>query len=190
MMNTINALLTAISDVLLGPLAGWPPVLVLVLVSAVSGVLMAVVFRYTSRQQALRRVADRGRAQVLAIKLFKDDPTGMFRSLGQLMKYTGLRLCHSLPPALVMLVPFVLLLTQLARWYEYRPLYPGEKAVVEMPLTEEAWAQSRDVVLQSPAQIQVEAGLCATRISMPSIGESARSRQPRRRSAGKWVRSR
>ena len=157
MMNAVNTLLNAISDTLLGPLAGWPPLLTLVLVSTVAGVLMAIVFRYTSHQQALRRVADLSRAQVLAIKLFKDDPAGIFRSLGQLMKCTGLRLWYSLPPMLVMLVPFVLLLAQLAQRYEYRPLYPGEKVIVKAQLSQKAWLRSAEVTLQLPSQIEVEA---------------------------------
>ena len=157
MTNAVNTILNAISDTLLGPLAGWPPLVTLVLVSAVAGVLMSIVFRYTSNQQALRRVADRSRAQVLAIKLFKDDPVGIFRSLGQLMKCTGLRLWYSLPPMLVMLVPFVLLLTQLAQRYEYRPLQPGEKMIVEARLAQRAWPRSAEVALQLPSQIEVEA---------------------------------
>ncbi len=157
MMNALNTLLNAISDTLLGPLADWPPLVTLVLVSAVAGVLMAIVFRYTSRQQALRRVADLSRAQVLAIKLFKDDPVGIFRSLGQLMKCTGLRLWYSLPPMLVMLVPFVLLLVQLAQRYEYRPLQPDEKMIVEAQLAPQTWPRSAEVALQLPSQIEVEA---------------------------------
>ena len=55
-MNTINTILTAVTDRLISPIVGWPPLLVLLLVSALAGVLMAVVFRFTSRQQALKRV--------------------------------------------------------------------------------------------------------------------------------------
>ncbi len=156
-MNTVNPILNALSDTMLGPLADWPPILVLVLLSAVSGVLMAVAFRFTSPQRSLRRVADRSRAQVLAIKLFKDDPLGMFGCFGQLMKYTGMRLLYSLPPMLVLIIPFVLLLTQLAQWYEYRPLTPGEKVIVAARLSGKAWPQAAEVSLQVPSQIQVEA---------------------------------
>ena len=157
MMNTVNTLLNAVGNTLLEPLAGWPPILTLVLVSAVAGAVIAVVFRFTSRQKALRRLVDLNRAQVLAIKLFKDDPVGIFRSLGQLMKLTGLRLWYSVPPMLIMIVPFVLLLTQLAQWYEYRPLRPGEKAIIELQLAEKAWPQAGELTMQTPPQIQVEA---------------------------------
>lgn len=138
-MNFLNALSTALTDAILTPMAAWPPIVTLCLLSVIIGVVMAIVFRYTSRQKALRRVADLTRAQVLAIKLFKDDLPTMFTSLGRLLYYTTLRLWHSLPPALVMFIPFILILTQLARWYEYRPLTPGDKAIVRVELSEKAW---------------------------------------------------
>jgi hypothetical protein len=128
----------------------------LLLVSSVSGILMAVVFRFTSRQQALRRVADLSRAQVLAIKLFKDDLGTMFNSLGQLLRYAGLRIWYSVPPMLVMIVPFVLLLAQLSRWYECYPLSPGDKAVLELQLAESAWPEYGSVALDAPPHVVVE----------------------------------
>jgi len=157
-MNALNAKLTAAMQWLLAPFAGWPPILTLVAWSAVAGVLMAIVFRYTSNQRALGRTADYSRAQVLAIKLFKDDLRTMFASIGQLLRYTGLRLWHSLAPMLVMLVPFVLLLSQLALRYEHRPLAVGQPAVVELRLAEDAWQQFRDAAIQTQGQIAVETG--------------------------------
>ena len=41
---------------------------------------------------------------------------------------------------LCLIVPFVLLLAQLAMWYEFKPLVPGKAALVEVALTPEAWA--------------------------------------------------
>jgi hypothetical protein len=155
-MNLVNALLTAAADRVMSPLEALPPVVVLLLLSAVIGILMAFVFRYTSRQQALRRAAEQSRAQVLAIKLFKDDLGTMFRSLSQLLRYTGLRLWYSLPPVLVMMVPFILLLTQLARWYEHYPLSQGDTAVVQLELTEGAWPQSRSVAIQALGPVDIE----------------------------------
>ena len=155
-MNAINATLTAWADRLLAPLQEWPPVCTLLVLSVVAGMLMAVVFRYTSNQRALRRVADRSRAQVLAIKLFKDDLGTMFGSLNGLLRYTLLRLLYSLPPMLVMLVPFVLVLAQLALRYEYRPLAVGEHAVLELQMAPHAWEEHQTVPIEAPPQIDVE----------------------------------
>ncbi|MHC4177961.1 MAG: hypothetical protein ACYSWU_10660, partial [Planctomycetota bacterium] len=155
-MNAINATLSAWADRLLAPLQGWPPLCTLLVLSAAAGVIMAVTFRYASNQRALRRVANRSRAQVLAIKLFKDDLRTMFSSLGRLLRYTLLRLLHSLPPMLVMLVPFVLLLAQLALRYECRPLAVGEHAVLELQMAPHAWQEHQTVPIEVPPQIGVE----------------------------------
>ena len=155
-MNAINATLTALTNRLLDPLGGWPPLLTLLVLSAAAGVIMAVIFRYASNQRGLRRVANRSRAQVLAIKLFKDDLGTMFGSLGQLLRYTLLRLFYSLPPMLVMLVPFVLLLAQLSLRYEHRPLAVGETAVIELQVAPHAWQEHQTVAIEAPPQISVE----------------------------------
>jgi hypothetical protein len=155
-MNTLNALLTRLTDALFAPLVGWPAWLPLVLVSAVAGVVMAVVFRFTSRQELLRRDAELVQAQLLAMKLFKDNSRTMFVSLGRLLRHTGRRLWHSLPPVLVMTVPFVLLLVQLARWYEHAPLVAGDQAVVELHLADDAWQKFRDVPLESSSSVAVQ----------------------------------
>ena len=156
MTNSLHSLTTSLCDGLFSLLSDWPPVVLLVVISAIVGLLMAIVFRYTSQQKALREVADRSRAQVLAIKLFKDELGTMFVSLGQLLRYTSLRLWYSLPPALVMFVPFVLLLTQMARWYEQTPLVPQETAVLEMQFSADAWPQAESLVLETSDGLIVE----------------------------------
>lgn len=155
-MNLLNAALTALADGLLTPLGSGPTWLPLVLVAAASGVLMAVVFRYTSPQKALRRDAELMQAQLLAMKLFKDDVGTLLLSFGRLLGYVALRLWHSLPPVLVMLVPFVLLLVQLARWYEYAPLVPGGQAVVELQVSPGDWTQWQRATLEPNEVMAIE----------------------------------
>ena len=155
-MNELNALLRYLTSAVLSPFSGFSPLVPLIVLSALLGVVTAVVFRFTSPQRRLRRVADLSRAEVLAIKLFKDEPRVMFGALGRLLRHSGLRLWYSLPPLAVMLAPFTLLLAHLAVWYEYRPLTVGEAAVVEIQLAEPAWAEHRDVNLQAPQTIAVE----------------------------------
>ena len=72
-MTWINARITDLGDLVLGPFESWPPLLVLVVLSAVFGVIMTVVFRYTSNQGKLRTVARQTKAQLMCLRLFKDD---------------------------------------------------------------------------------------------------------------------
>ncbi len=154
-MNAINSLLTTLAEQLLMPFAGWPPQVGLIFWSAVAGVLMAWVFGRTSNQKALKEVADRIRAQLLAVKLFKDDLGITFRCQVVLMKATGLRLWHSLPPMLVLIVPFMFILSQLALRYEHRPLLPGEQATVEVQLAPSSWPRHNELNIEETAGVTV-----------------------------------
>jgi hypothetical protein len=154
-MNLINSTLTTISEGALFPFSRWPLIALLV-VSAITGILMTLVFRYTSNQKALRSVIDRSRGHFLAIKLFKDDLQGMFGSLFHILRLAAARLWFSLSPVLVMIVPLLFLLTQLALWYEHRPLQVGEAAVVELQLSEASWRAHRNSKLETNDQIAIE----------------------------------
>ncbi len=139
-MNTLNAVLSKLTYLVLAPFATLPAQVALIVISVVAGILAAIAFRYVSNQAALKRVADQVRANMLAMRLFKDDLRSIFRAQLGLFKASGLRLWYSLPPMVVLIIPFVLLLAQLAMWYEFRPAAPGEATLVEVQLTPEAWA--------------------------------------------------
>lgn len=154
-MNTLNAVLVKLTSLVLAPFAGLPSQVALIVLSIVAGILAAIAFRYTSNQTALKRVADQVRASLLAMRLFKDDLRSVFAAQGNLFKASGLRLWYSLPPLAVLIVPFVLLLAQLAMWYEFRPLAPGEQAVVEVHIAPEAWEQYASLQLIAPDGVGV-----------------------------------
>lgn len=138
-MDDLNAILTRAFDALLWPLADWPPIFALLAAAAVTGVLAAVVFRFTSDQAAVGRAADEMRAHLLALRLFEDDLHMIAASLGGVLAASGRRIAHSLPPTLVLIVPFLVVLAQLALRFEHGPLAPGRTAVVEVRLAPEAW---------------------------------------------------
>ena len=154
-MNSFNTVLTRIGAALLAPFESYP-VTGLVLWGAVSGVVATYVFGRTSNQRRLAEVADRTRAQLLAIKLFKDDLRVTFQCQLELLKATARRLAYSVPPMFVMLIPFVLVMVQLAVRYEHEPLRPGETTVVQMKLADEAWIALRDVQIEAPRDVVVE----------------------------------
>jgi hypothetical protein len=155
-MNALNSILTAITDAFFSLWAHQPAWAPLVVASALAGLVAAIVFRFTSRQDLLRRDAELIQAQLLAMKLFRDELGTMFGSLGRLLRYTVLRLWHSLPPVLVMVVPFVLLLAQLARWYEHAPLVPGDQALVVLQLSKDEWSATQTLDLEQSAEFVVE----------------------------------
>ena len=154
-MNGFNEFLTHSFDVILSPFAGWPLATLLV-VSCVSGVLMALVFKYVSNQQALATVLDQGRGNALAIKLFKDDLRGMFFSLGNVVWLMVKRIWYSLSPVIVMILPLFFLLSQLYLRYEHCPLAAKESAVVTVQMTPDQWKQHRELEILPTSDFSVE----------------------------------
>ena len=155
-MKTLHLLLADLLETILSPLAAWSPLGALILISAVFGVLVALVFRWTSNQQKLSRIANQCRAQVLAIKLFKDDPKSIFRAFGNLLKYSAQRIWCLVPSMMVILLPSILLLVHLAVWYEHRPLSPGETAIVELQLADKAWNARQEFTPELSTQLSLE----------------------------------
>ncbi len=154
-MNAFNAAVTQFFQIVLAPFASYP-LAGLLTVSAVTGMAMTWAFGKTSHQRALRRVADQSRAQLLAIRLFRDDLTVTLRCQKELLRLATLRLLHSLPPMLVMAAPLGLFLVQLSLYYAHYALRPGDVAVVELSLAPDAWERFRDVKLEAPNSVTVE----------------------------------
>lgn len=164
-MNAVYDILRMVVGAALAPFASAPPWVGLVVFSAVSGVLAAIAFRYTSNQSALKRISQDTRAALLTLRLFNDDMLVTFKAQGSLLKAAGLRLFHSLMPMVVLLIPFVLLLGQLAMYYEFAPFKPGpvrDPALaprVEMEIAPAAWDSLRDITLTTPEGVAIDGRL-------------------------------
>jgi hypothetical protein len=129
----LNAAANALG-VVLAPLALLPGWLSATLVAAVSGVLLLVVFKYTSHQRAIKTVRNDIQAHLLALKLFKDSVPVTLRAQGRILRGALWLFVLAVVPMLVMVVPVSLLWGQLALWYEARPLRVGEEAIVSLQL--------------------------------------------------------
>jgi hypothetical protein len=115
----------------IGVLPGW---LSATAVAVATGVLLLFVFKYTSNQQAIKRVRDDINANLLALKLFKQSARVTIEAQGHLLAAAGRLLVLALIPTAVMILPVTLFLGQLALWYQQRPLRVGEEAVVTLEL--------------------------------------------------------
>lgn len=156
-MNWINTILTAIGDVLLAPIRWASPAIVLIVLSVVAGVLMTVVFRYSSDQKGLTRVAKLTKSQLMCLRIFKEDLGVAIRCQRDILKSIGRRLWLSLPPMLVLFIPFVLILTQMSIRYERRPIRSGESVVLAVQLTPDSWSRDSDkLTIQVPSGVVIE----------------------------------
>ena len=136
-ISWINVPINLLARFLLAPviagLSGW---LSNTIISALTGLVLLAIFKYTSNQRAIGRVRDDIKAHMLALKLFKDSIAVTLQSQGRLFKGAFLLLFHAVRPMLVMIVPVSLLLAQLGLWYQSRPLQSGEQTIVTMKLND------------------------------------------------------
>jgi hypothetical protein len=139
----------------IGVLPGW---LSATAVAALTGVLLLVVFKYTSNQRAIHRVRNDIDANLLALKLFKDSARVALRSQGRILAGAGRLFVLALVPILVMALPAALVLGQLSLWYQARPLHVGEESVITLGLGGDARSPWPAVSLEPTDALEVAAG--------------------------------
>jgi hypothetical protein len=154
----LNAVANAVGKWLLAPIAVLPGWISATAIAAVTGVLLLAVFKYTSNQRAIKRVRDDIKAHLLALKLFKDSAVVAVRAQGRIFAGALWLLFFSLVPMVVMAVPVMLVLGQLALWYQSRPLRVGEDAVLTLKLQDGADAPWPAVSLQPTDAVEVAVG--------------------------------
>ncbi len=115
----------------LGALPGW---LSLILLSVVTALLLLMVFKFVSNQAAIARTRNDIKANLLAMRLFKDNIGVACLSEWRIILGALRLIFHSLRPMAVMILPLSLLLAQMGLWYQTRPLEPGQEAVVTVKL--------------------------------------------------------
>jgi hypothetical protein len=182
----INAVLTTLFDGLLYPFRGMHPFVGVLLLSLLTAILMLVVFKRTSNQQALALAKRRIQGCLFELRLFNDDPRAILRAQSELLRHSFSYLKLSLVPMAWMLAPLVLIIAQLQSYYGYQPPAHGERFVVEARLTETAASGLGDrrpiatlrtssdaLVVETPAVWMPEEHRLAWRVALRTPGEYA-----------------
>ncbi len=157
LLAVLNPISTSIGDFVYALLAPLPPWVGLTIISALTGVVMLIAFRYTSNQDAITRVKDDIKANLLALKLYKDELRVVFSSQVRIL-WAILKLQrYVLTPVLVMLLPMLLGLAQMGVHYQWGPAPPGKPVLVKVqrPVGE---GDNAPVTLDPGDGVQVEAG--------------------------------
>ena len=115
----------------IGTLPGW---LSNTIIAAIVGPIFLLAFKYTSNQAGYGRAKDAIKANLLALKLYKDSLAVTLQAQGRVFKGAGMLIVYATRPMLVTIVPVLLLLGQMAMWYQFRPLETGEKTTITMKL--------------------------------------------------------
>ena len=165
LLSVLNPVCTFLGDVVYAVLSPFPPWVGITVLSIVTGVVMLIAFRYTSNQDAITRVKDEIKANLLALKLYKDELRVVFTSQIKLV-WAILKLQrYVLTPVLVMLLPMLLGLAQMGVRYQWRPFRVGETVLVKAEVPEGATG-APTVELEAGDGVRVEAGPLAGEIDV------------------------
>jgi hypothetical protein len=154
----LNALANGLGRALLAPIASVPGWVSATVVACVTGAFLLLVFKYTSNQDAIKRVRNGIDANLFALKLFKDATPVVLRAQTAMIQGAFRLFVLAIVPMLVMTVPVLLLLGQLSLWYQHRPLRVGEDAVVVMTLSGKPGEVLPAVALENTRAAEVMTG--------------------------------
>jgi hypothetical protein len=134
---------------------------------------MLIGFRAVSDQDALDAVKRRIYGGVYEIRLYKDDLRTIFAAQVGILRETGTYFRLSMVPMLWMMVPIVIIVSQLQFQYGYESLEPGQTVLLRVELTEEAAegvsaTDGAGVSLDVPDGVRVETPL----VWIPSLREA------------------
>jgi len=145
----LNKVLNVCGDLILRPWISQSPWPSLILGSVAAAAVMVLLFSLTSSQALLRRRRNQLLARTLELLLFRHDARVSLTACGRILSANGAYLGAFLKPMAVSLMPMLLILVQLAAWFEFRPLRTGESALLTIKLEEEV------SVLESPAELRL-----------------------------------
>jgi hypothetical protein len=127
------------------------PAALVILISIVIGLLMVILFRYTSDQKAIHVAKDQLKAHLLAVRLYQDQLPVVLSSYGRIVRGTGRYLRLAFMPLLIVIIPLTFVMVQIDRYLGSQPLQPGETFLLK------ARATSADVL--NELELQLPAGL-------------------------------
>lgn len=149
----LNALFTFAFGVVYTPLRWLGPFWSLAVISGLAGLLLVWIFGKVSNQEAIQRTRNRLSAELIGLRLFKDDLRVFFGIQASVLGWTLRYLRYSLAPMLVLMVPTMIILIQLNLHYGARPLRVGEQALVKVKLRASG---GPDIKLTAPPNLAIE----------------------------------
>ena len=126
-------------------------------ISLVSGVVMVWIFGKVSDQDTIKQLRERIRGNLIGVRLFQSDIGVVLQLQRRIFGDTFSYMRYALVPMVVLLVPVVLIMTQLNLRFAARPLEPGESALIKA-YVRDAGLLDGEVSLEVPDGMTVETG--------------------------------
>ncbi|MFZ1946937.1 MAG: hypothetical protein WAW06_05275 [bacterium] len=128
--------MTKFFSLLLKPFEGGHAYGGIIFISILTGAVMLALFKLTSNQKAMKEVKTRISAYFLEMRLYKDDVSCVMASQRRILLANLGYMKLALLPAVVLIVPVVLIMIQLNLRYAFTGLEPGQTALVKVILEE------------------------------------------------------
>jgi hypothetical protein len=154
MMETVYRAVAGFFDVLYRPFGGQHAFWALVAMSAVTGVVMLFLFKYTTRQERMRVVKDRIKMHFIELRLYQDDMRVLWRTQGRILRANLEYVKLVVIAALIIVIPVVFILMDMDMRFGRRPLEVGETALVKVALAGRGGLPEVDLV--PPAGVMIE----------------------------------
>ena len=146
-MNTIfNGLLIIFSTI--------PPVWGLLFISVLTGVIMLVLFKWSSDQNRIEKTKERMKGHLLELLLYRDDIRLSLSGLKDLLVRNLQYIFFVMKSMIFIIPPTMIILVQLAVRFESRPFHVGEKSIVSIQLDDRVDPQN--VVMEAEVGVSVE----------------------------------
>jgi hypothetical protein len=153
-VSIVNLITGFLGDALLRWFSSpWPA---LAAAALATSLVMLLVVRWTSSPAAVGRARNRLTARVLELVLFRHDAFVSFTAGGRILAANLAYLRTLLRPVALSLAPCLLILAQLACWFDARPLRVGEAALIEVKLRDGLTVTDRAVLLSGAEAVRVE----------------------------------
>jgi uncharacterized membrane protein (DUF106 family) len=148
-------------------LASWltSPLAIVIALSLIVGLLMVVLFGYTSDQKAIGIAKDQLKAHLLAVRLYRDQIPVVMGSYGKILRGTGRYLKLAFKPLLYVIIPITLLIVQIDRYLGSTPVPVSTPFLLTAHVTGSEAAN--DVSLDLPPEI----AMTAPAVHIPAANE-------------------
>jgi uncharacterized membrane protein (DUF106 family) len=124
--------LTGFFTVILKPFESGHAYAGLIFISVITGGVMLFLFKLTSNQEAMKEAKTKISAYFLELRLYKDDVSAVLGSQARIMRANAQYMKLAVIPAVVMIIPVVLIMVQLNLRYSHAGLGVGDTAIVKV----------------------------------------------------------
>ncbi len=152
-MSILSNAINSLFDLFFYPFVELDPIYGLSAISLFTAIIVLPIFKYTSDQEGIKKVKAIIMGHILELRLFRDDIRIVLSAQKNVLRHNMTYLKYTLKPLLFMFIPVVLIIIQTEVRFSFRPLLPGETAVVKIKMSEE---NSTDVSLTVPNGLIIE----------------------------------